>query len=164
MITKKKRKKEKKTHQEIGSSRNHLSTFLYLRNCNTITLYFLYIHSSSTRAYSLKNPETIVIISTGCPNIELLGYFYQARQSTHLTIRRDSSLRRITQDKQASSVLSEEIVPTYALVQKSETRLLRRQLSLAVAYQLHNRIVTYGPGTAVSIMGSGLITVPVKKA
>ena len=36
--------------QEIGSSRNHLSTFLYSRYCNTITLYSLYIHSSSTRA------------------------------------------------------------------------------------------------------------------
>ena len=28
--------------QEIGSSRNHLSTFLYSRYCNTITLYSLY--------------------------------------------------------------------------------------------------------------------------
>ena len=33
MITKK-----KKNHQEIGSSRNHLSTLQYLRYCNTITL------------------------------------------------------------------------------------------------------------------------------
>jgi len=43
---------------------------------------------------------------------------------------------------QASSVLSEEIVLSYALVQKSETRLRRRQLSLPVAYVLNNRIVT----------------------
>jgi len=40
--------------QEIGSSRNHLSTFLYSRYCKTITLCSLYIHSSSTRAYALR--------------------------------------------------------------------------------------------------------------
>ena len=36
-----------------------------------------------------------------------------------------------------------EIVLPYALVQKSETRLRRRRLSLPVAYLLNNGIVTY---------------------
>ena len=58
--------------QGVGSSRNHLSTFLYSRYCNTITLYSLYIHFCSTRTYGSKNLETIVIVSTGCPNIGLL--------------------------------------------------------------------------------------------
>ena len=40
--------------QEIGSSPNHLRTFLYLRYSNMITLYSLSIHSSSTRAYGLR--------------------------------------------------------------------------------------------------------------
>ena len=58
--------------QEIGSSRNHLSTFLYSRYCNTITLYSLYIHSPSTRTYEpgdycdsldrLPEHRTIVIV------------------------------------------------------------------------------------------------------
>ena len=48
--------------QEIRSSRNHLSTFLYSRYCNTITLYSLYIPSCSTRTYDSKNLETIVIV------------------------------------------------------------------------------------------------------
>ena len=58
--------------QGIGSSRNHLSTFLYSRYCNTITLYSLYktfLHYGSLRS---NNPETIVIVSTGCSNIGLL--------------------------------------------------------------------------------------------
>jgi len=104
----------------MASSHNHLSTFLYLRYCNTIRLYSIYIESSSTRAYPLrKYAETIVIVSvTGIPNIRLFWYFYQALQSTHLTICRDSILRQITQDKQASSILSKEIVLSYFLVQK----------------------------------------------
>ena len=45
-----KKKKKKKTDQGIGSSRNHLSTFLYSRYCNTITLYSLYLHCFARRA------------------------------------------------------------------------------------------------------------------
>jgi len=48
----------------------------------------------------------------------------------------------LLKDKQASSVISEEIVPPDPLVQENETCLFRRQLSLPVAYLLHNRIVT----------------------
>ena len=58
--------------QEKGSSRNHLSTFLYSRYCNTITLYSLYIHSASKRTYEagdycgsldrLPKHRTIVIV------------------------------------------------------------------------------------------------------
>jgi len=45
-------------------------------------------------------------------------------------------------EKQASSVVSEEIVPSYSLMQKHETHLRRRQLSLPVPYLLNDRIVT----------------------
>ena len=45
-------------------------------------------------------------------------------------------------DTQASFVLSEEILPSYLLVQKYKTCLCRRWLSLSVAYLLNNRIVT----------------------
>ena len=58
--------------QGIGSSRNHLSTFLYLRYCNMITLYSLNIKLLLYESLRSKNPETIVIVSTGYPNIELL--------------------------------------------------------------------------------------------
>ena len=73
MITKKKKKKEKKkkSDQEIGSSRNYLSTFLYIRYCNTITLYIIYT-PLLYESLGSKNPETIVIVSTGDTNIELL--------------------------------------------------------------------------------------------
>ena len=55
-----------------------------------------------------------------------------------------SILRQITQDKQASSVLSQEIVLPYALVENRETPLLKIRLSLPVAFLINNRIVTFG--------------------
>jgi len=68
------KKRKEKNDQEMRSSRNDLSTFLYLRYCNTIMLCSLYIHPFSTRAYALrKDPEAIVIVSaTGRLNKELL--------------------------------------------------------------------------------------------
>ena len=57
----------------------------------------------------------------------------------------------LLKDKQASSVLSQEIVPSYSLkLQRCETRLHRRQPLLPVAYLLNNRIVTlfYNSDTA----------------
>ena len=66
------KKKKKKTDQEIGSSRNHLSTFLYFK----ILQYNYALLSLSTlplyERLRSKNPETIVIVSTGHSNIELL--------------------------------------------------------------------------------------------
>jgi len=74
MITKKERKKKKKKKKQPrdGISRNHLSTFLYLRYYNPITFYSLDIYRSSRRTYDLRNTETIVIVSTGDTNIGLL--------------------------------------------------------------------------------------------
>jgi len=66
-------------------------------------------------------------------------------------------LSRTTQDKQASSVLSEEIVHPYALVQKSETSLGRRRQSLPVAYVLNNRIVT---GVRVLLLEAWRLSLP----
>jgi len=58
--------------QEIGSSRNHLSTFLYFK----ILQYDYILLSLSTllpyERLRSTNPETIVIVSTGHLNIELL--------------------------------------------------------------------------------------------
>ena len=69
----KKKEKRKKNAQEIGSSRNHLSTILYSRYCNMITVWSLYEkRSATTTAYTLTIPETIRIVSTGCSNIGLL--------------------------------------------------------------------------------------------
>jgi len=72
MKREKKKEKKKKTDQEIGSSRNHLSTFLYSRYCNTITLYSVLHTVLFYASLRSKNPETIVIVSTGRPNLELL--------------------------------------------------------------------------------------------
>jgi len=74
MITKKKRKKkkDKKNDQGIGSSRNHLSTFLYFKilqyDYTLLSLPTLLLYE---RLHS-KNSETIVIVSTGHSIIELL--------------------------------------------------------------------------------------------
>jgi len=67
-----KRKKKKKNDQGIASSRNHLSTFLYFK----ILQYDYTLLSSPTlllyKRLCFKNSETIVIVSTGHSNIELL--------------------------------------------------------------------------------------------
>jgi len=71
MIAKKERKKEK-NDQVIGSSRNHLSTFLYFKilqyDYALLSLHTLLLYESLRS----KNLETIVIVLTGCPNTELL--------------------------------------------------------------------------------------------
>ena len=68
MITKKK----KENDQGIGSSRNHLSTFLYFKILQyDYTLLFLPTLPLYESLRS-KNPETIVRVSTGRPNIGLL--------------------------------------------------------------------------------------------
>ena len=58
--------------QEIGSSRNHLSTCLYFKilqyDYTLLSLPTLLLYESLRS----KNPETIVIVSTGRSNIELL--------------------------------------------------------------------------------------------
>jgi len=63
---------KKKNDQGIGSSRNHLSTFLYFKilqyDYRLLSLHTLLLYES----LSSNNPETIVIVSTGRPNIELL--------------------------------------------------------------------------------------------
>jgi len=58
--------------EEIESSRNHLSTILYFKILQyDYTLLSLPIILLYERLRS-KNPETIVIVSTGDSNIELL--------------------------------------------------------------------------------------------
>jgi len=70
MITKK--KKKEKNDQGVGSSRNHLSTFLYLRYGNAITFLHPFYILLLYKSLRPKNPETIVIVSTGRSNIGLL--------------------------------------------------------------------------------------------
>jgi len=62
----------------------------------------------------------------------------EAPQSTLLTICQDHE----PQDKQASLVLSKEIVFSNLLVQANKAHLHRRRLLLPVASQINNRIVT----------------------
>jgi len=66
------KKKKEKNDQEIGSSRNHLSTFLYFKilqyDYTLLSLPTLLLY----KRLSSKNPDTIVIVSTGHSNIELL--------------------------------------------------------------------------------------------
>jgi len=47
----------------------------------------------------------------------------------------------LLKDKPASPILSQEIVPLYPIIQRHKAHLDRRQLSLSVAYLVHNRIV-----------------------
>jgi len=58
--------------KEIGSSRNHLSTFLYFKilqyDYSLLSLHTSHLYES----LRYKNPETIVIVSTGRQNIGLL--------------------------------------------------------------------------------------------
>ena len=61
-------------------------------------------------------------------------------------------------DKEVSSVLSEEIVPSYSLVQKHETHLRRRRLLLPIAYLLNNRIVTIRRLNGWALISSDLIS------